>query len=163
MVVDGAGVEEKIVWFNQAHLARLAPGTELLLHGTRDLSGFKVARHELGDAGVHTLGLVPEYPATEALPSYRIRSLVEAALPLARRLPDALPAELRAREGLPLRADAITAVHRPEGLEDAEVARARLGLEDLLLLQPGLVRASLHDYRLGQILDALFAAHLNRV
>src|SRR5512132_1297343 len=31
------------------------------------------------------------------------------------------------------------------------------------LLQPGLTRASLHDYRLGQILEALFAAHLNRV
>src|SRR5919197_555051 len=31
------------------------------------------------------------------------------------------------------------------------------------LLQPGLQRASLHDYRLGQILEALFAAHLNRV
>jgi hypothetical protein len=31
------------------------------------------------------------------------------------------------------------------------------------LLQPGLTRASLHDYRLGQSLDALFAAHLNRV
>src|SRR6266849_8216926 len=31
------------------------------------------------------------------------------------------------------------------------------------LLQPGLTRASLHDYRLGQILDALFAANLNRV
>src|SRR5262247_1643107 len=33
----------------------------------------------------------------------------------------------------------------------------------LALLQPGLTRASLHDYRLGQILEALFAAHLNRV
>jgi transposase len=31
------------------------------------------------------------------------------------------------------------------------------------LLQPGLTRASLHDYRLGQILDGLFAANLNRV
>ena len=31
------------------------------------------------------------------------------------------------------------------------------------LLQPGLTRASLHDYWLGQILDALFAAQLNRV
>ena len=39
-------------------------------------------------------------------------------------------------------------------------------LEDrgmLPLLQPGLTRASLHDDRLGQILDALFAAQLNRV
>src|SRR6185295_11938283 len=31
------------------------------------------------------------------------------------------------------------------------------------LLQPGLTRASLHDYRLGQILDTLFATNLNRV
>src|SRR3954447_1507363 len=31
------------------------------------------------------------------------------------------------------------------------------------LLQPGLTRASLNDYRLGHILDALFAAKLNMV
>src|SRR4029434_8893000 len=31
------------------------------------------------------------------------------------------------------------------------------------LLQPGLTRAALNDYRLGHILDALFAAHLNGV
>ena len=31
------------------------------------------------------------------------------------------------------------------------------------LLQPGLTRAALHDYRLGDILDALFAANLNKV
>jgi transposase len=33
----------------------------------------------------------------------------------------------------------------------------------LALLQPGLTRAALNDYRLGHILDALFAANLNRV
>src|SRR5947209_13726301 len=33
----------------------------------------------------------------------------------------------------------------------------------LPLLQPGFTRASLHDDRLGQILDTLFAANLNRV
>jgi transposase len=31
------------------------------------------------------------------------------------------------------------------------------------LLQPGLTRASLNDYRFGHILDTLFAAHLNRL
>lgn len=31
------------------------------------------------------------------------------------------------------------------------------------LLQPGLTRTSLHDDRLGQMLDGLFAANLNRV
>ena len=40
---------------------------------------------------------------------------------------------------------------------------ARLEARGMLpLLQPSLNRASLHDYRLGQILDALFAAQLNR-
>jgi hypothetical protein len=41
---------------------------------------------------------------------------------------------------------------------------ARLEERGMLpLLQPGLTRASLHDYRLGQIFEALFAAPLNRV
>jgi len=31
------------------------------------------------------------------------------------------------------------------------------------LLQPGRTRPSRHDYRLGHLLEALFAAHLNRV
>jgi ATP-dependent DNA helicase RecG len=140
VVVDAHGIQEKVVWFNQAHLAKLAPGTELLLHGTRELNGFKVARHELGGGGVHTLGLVPEYPATELLPSYRLRSLIEAALPVARQLPDPLPSELRARRSLPLRADALAAVHRPATAHDAEAGRERLGLEELLLLQLGFQR-----------------------
>jgi transposase len=38
---------------------------------------------------------------------------------------------------------------------------AERGMLDLL--QPGLTRASLHDYRLGHILEALFAANLNKV
>ena len=33
----------------------------------------------------------------------------------------------------------------------------------MALVQPGLTRAALHDYRLGHILDALFAANLNKV
>ena len=51
---------------------------------------------------------------------------------------------------------------------DGEHALYKVGqrLEErgmLDLLQPGLTRASLHEYRLGHILDALFAANLNKV
>src|SRR5262250_110667 len=51
---------------------------------------------------------------------------------------------------------------------DGEHALYKVGqrLEErgmLDLLQPGLTRASLHDDRLGHILEALFAAHLNKV
>ncbi|MGH3024106.1 MAG: ATP-dependent DNA helicase RecG [Gaiellaceae bacterium] len=138
VVTDAAGVRETAIWFNQAYLAKLPPGTELLLHGTRELSGgFRVQRHEIGGAGIHTVGLVPEYPASEDVPSYRLRALVEAALPRLRFLPDALPAGLRAEESLPLRADALTAVHRPRERREAETARERLALEELLVLQLG--------------------------
>ena len=80
VVVDAAGVRETAIWFNQAYLAKLDAGTELLLHGTRELGGgFKVARTEVRGTGLHTVGLVPEYRASEEVPSFRRRAYVEAA------------------------------------------------------------------------------------
>jgi ATP-dependent DNA helicase RecG len=138
VVVDAAGVRETAIWFNQAYLANLAPGTELLLHGTRELAGgFRVARTEVRGTGLHTVGLVPEYRASEEVPSYRLRAYVEAALPRMRWFPDPLPARLRHEESLPLRADALVAAHRPEDRREAETARERLALEELLALQLG--------------------------
>ena len=138
VVVDAAGVRETAVWFNQAYLAKLEPGTELLLHGTRELSGgFRVQRTEIRGTGLHTVGLVPEYRASEDVPSYRIRALVEGAMPLVRFFPDPLPSRLRQEQGLPLRADAIVAAHRPADRDEAETARRRLALEELLALQLG--------------------------
>ena len=138
VVVDGEGVRETAVWFNQAYLAKLAPGTELLLHGSRELSGgFRVARTEVGGAGLHTVGLVPEYRGSEDLPSYRLRALVDNVLPRVRFLPDPLPARLRHEEGLPLRADALTASHRPRDREETDAAHRRLAFEELLTLQLG--------------------------
>jgi ATP-dependent DNA helicase RecG len=138
VVVDAAGVRETAIWFNQQYLAKLPPGTELLLHGTRELGGgFRVARHEVGGAGLHTVGLVPEYPASEDVQSYRLRALVEEALPLVPFFPDPLPAAVLSAEGLPLRADALAAAHRPRERGEAEKARERLAFEELLRLQLG--------------------------
>jgi ATP-dependent DNA helicase RecG len=138
VVIDAAGVRETAIWFNQAYLAKLAPGTELLLHGTRELGGgFRVARTEVRGTGLHTVGLVPEYRASEDVPSYRLRGFVEAALPRVRFLPDPLPAWVRQQEGMPLRADALTAAHRPRDRGEAEEARERLAFEELLGLQLG--------------------------
>jgi ATP-dependent DNA helicase RecG len=138
VVVDAAGVRETAVWFNQAYLAKLPAGTELLLHGTRELGGgFRVARTEVRGTGLHTVGLVPEYRASEDVPSYRLRAFVEAALPRVRFFPDPLPARVRHEERLPLRADALAAAHRPSDREEAETARGRLAFEELLALQVG--------------------------
>jgi ATP-dependent DNA helicase RecG len=138
VVVDAAGVRETAVWFNQAYLAKLPAGTELLLHGTRELGGgFRVARTEVRGTGLHTVGLVPEYRASEDLPSYRLRTFVDAVLPRIRFFPDVLPARLRQQERLPLRADALVAAHRPLDRREAEEARERLAFEELLVLQLG--------------------------
>ncbi len=143
-VVDGEGGRATAVWFNQAWLAeRLVPGTRVLVHGQLQVGGtFKVERHELaGDgAGLHTVGLVPLYPASEAVSTTKLRELTERALPLVRWYADALPAEVRQREKLPLRADALAAYHRPARLEDVRTARERLALEELIVLQLGLLQ-----------------------
>ena len=68
------------VWFNQPWLARqLGEGTALLLHGKlRHRNQFWVTEHELigaaVQAGVHTLGLVPVYPASQGITPERLRS-----------------------------------------------------------------------------------------
>ncbi len=141
-VVDSQGGRATALWFNQSWLAeRLVPGTQLLLHGELSAGGrFKVERHELGDGGLHTVGLVPVYRASETVSAAKLRELTELALPLARWLPDALPAKLRAEEGLPLRGDALLAYHRPADREDVAAAHERLALEELLVLLYGLAR-----------------------
>jgi len=146
-VRDDNGSRVTAVWFNQAWLVeQLPPGTRVLLHGR--LEGgfgpptFRVERHERddGDAGLHTLGLVPVYPASEEVSTTKLRELTEAALRLARFYPDPLPVTVREVEGLPLRADALTLAHRPESRADAERARERLAFEELLVLLVGLAR-----------------------
>jgi ATP-dependent DNA helicase RecG len=157
-VIDSEGGRATAVWFNQAWLAeRLVAGTRLLVHGELQTGGtFRVARHELAGegAGLHTVGLVPLYPASEAVSTTKLRDLTERALPLARWFLDALPARLREEEGLPLRADALTLYHRPQRLEDVRKARERLALEELLVLQLGMLarRRELED---GAVAPAL--------
>jgi ATP-dependent DNA helicase RecG len=127
-------------WFNQPWLkAQLQPGTRLRLRGKPGRYGFDVRSYDLGDASA-TADFAPVYPASEEITPKKLRELVEAALPHARDFPEALPAELRQRLGLPLAADALTALHRPRDLDDAETGRRRLAFDELLVLQLAIVR-----------------------
>ena len=138
-VRDKSG-EISAVWFNQPWLAdKLQPGTRLRLRGQLRRNEFHVRSYDL-DGAAATADFAPVYPASEEVTSARLRTLVESALPAARDFGDSLPASLRARERLPLRYDALVALHRPRGAEEAEAARRRLALDELLLLQVGLVR-----------------------
>ena len=129
-------------WFNQPWLAdKLAAGTQVRLRGRAGRYGFDVRSYDLGDADA-TADFAPVYPASEELTPKKVRDLVTAALAHAGDYPDPLPAELRAREALPLRADALVAMHRPRSEGEAEVGRRRLAFDELLLLQIGIARRS---------------------
>jgi ATP-dependent DNA helicase RecG len=129
------------VWFNQAWLAeRLQPGTRVRLRGQLKRNGFQVRSYDLNGVSA-TADFAPVYPASEEVTPKRLRALVERALRHARDLPDPLPASLKAAERLPLRADALVALHRPRSLEEGEEARRRLAFDELLVLQVGLAQA----------------------
>ena len=143
------------LWFNQQHLARiLHPGDELLLRGRVSEDGRRemaVRSHEVlggpASEGVHTQGLVPVYPATEQLPPRRIRELVDLARPLARAAPERLPAWIRERLWIAGAADALVAAHFPRSRREARLGRRRLVLEELIVLQLGLLAVRRREER----------------
>jgi len=138
--VDDGTASVGATWFNQPWLAdQLRVGVRVRLRGRPGRYGFDVRAYDVGD-GEATADFAPVYPASEEITPKKIRELVLAALPHARDYFDPLPAELRAGEGLPLKADALVAVHHPRSLGEAEAGRSRLAFDELLLLQIGIAR-----------------------
>src|SRR6185437_11992862 len=127
-------------WFNQPWLEeQLRPGVHVRLRGKPGRYGFDVKSHDIG-SGDATADFAPVYPASEEITPKRMRSLVTAALGHVSDYVDPLPAELREREGMPLKRDALFVIHRPESDGEAEAGRVRLAFEELLLLQIGIAR-----------------------
>jgi ATP-dependent DNA helicase RecG len=138
--VDDGTASVSVTWFNQPWLAdKLVPGTEIRLRGKLGRFGFEPRSYDVGDARA-TADFAPVYPAAEEIAAATVRRVVDAALPLTAHVLDPLPAELREHEGLPLKRDALAAVHRPRDLDEAERGRARLAFEELLVLQIGIAR-----------------------
>ena len=125
-------------WFNQPWLAeRLRPGTHVRLRGRLGRHGFDVKAYDVGEVRA-TADFAPVYAASEHVPSTRIRELVRAAVSAhAADVLDPLPAEL----DLPLRRDAVAAVHFPVDPREAELARERLALDELVTLQLAVMRS----------------------
>jgi ATP-dependent DNA helicase RecG len=138
-VADETG-EITAVWFNQAWLAdRLVPGTQVRLRGSLRGREFAVRSYDLNGVS-STADFAPVYPATEEITVKKLREVVGGALEYARDVVDPLPAALRSEAGLPGRADAVVALHRPREEADGERARRRLAFDELLVLQLGLAR-----------------------
>ncbi|HEX4525767.1 MAG TPA: ATP-dependent DNA helicase RecG [Gaiellaceae bacterium] len=140
IVRDDSGGQVSASFFNQPWLAeKLTAGTSVRLRGKLGRYGFDVKSYDLGEAR-RTADYAPVYPASEQIPSTRLRELVRTALALnGSSFPDPLPAEYE----LPLRCDALAAIHFPVDERQAEQARRRLALDELVALQ--LIVARLRD------------------
>jgi ATP-dependent DNA helicase RecG len=142
-VFDSSGTM-RATFFNQPWLVdRYPPGTRLLLHGKADgRGGFGVSHHapasaQLGEEAAPDAdgGSVAHYPAAEGVTSTQLLTLVRGARGALADVVEALPARMRAAEGLPDRAAALAAMHFPRCPEDLERGRRRLAFEELLLTQ----------------------------
>src|SRR6266540_4905177 len=101
------------IWFNQEWLTtKLVPGTHVRLRGRLQRGEFHVRSYDLNGVSA-TADFAPVYPAGEELTPKRLRALVDQALPAAQAAPDPLPAALGQRLDLPLKGDALFALHRP--------------------------------------------------
>ena len=153
-------------WFNQPWLKdKLQPGTHVRLRGSQNRFGFAVKSFDL-NGGTATADFAPVYPASEDVSAAKLRELVTAALEHARDRPDPVPAAVAAARALPLRADALAAVHAPRSLDEAEEGRRRLAFDELLVLQLALARRAAEREQLvaselpppGELIDRYRAA-----
>ena len=88
--------------------------------------------------------LIPVYPATAQMPSWKIASAVGIVLDqLPDDLEDPLPLVTRARHGLPDLRGAMIAVHRPDSRDDVAAARDRLRWDEAFVLQTVLAQRRL--------------------
>ena len=155
-VTDGASTMD-IVLFGATGLMKryadqLCPGTTVLLagkvgrhHGRRQLAGprFQVLDDlDEADREAFMARPVPIYPATDALPSWRlakaVRTLVDQLGP--DDVPEPLPEPIRAAHGL---VDALTAyrwIHVPADDGQWRAARRRLRYEEAFVLQAALAQ-----------------------
>ncbi|HEY2355547.1 MAG TPA: OB-fold nucleic acid binding domain-containing protein, partial [Gaiellaceae bacterium] len=105
--IDDGSASTSVSWFNQPWLAdKLTPGTQVRVRGKLGRYGFEPRSYDLGETRA-TADFAPVYPAAEEIAAVTVRRVVDAALPLAVHVPDPLPAELREREGLALKRDAL--------------------------------------------------------
>ena len=150
VVITDGRTRMTVTFFNQRYRERLfVLGQEAFFAGKVEVYRNKLTLTNpevaLGDdAEDFAGGLMPVYPATAKLASWRVRKAVsvalEVALPEADQLDDPLPAELRLRRGLTGLDDALRKVHKPDTRDDVRRARDRLRYDEAFVLQTVLAR-----------------------
>ena len=84
--------------------------------------------------------LIPIYPATSKLPSWKIEQSIEILLDQISEIDDLLPLEILQSEKLIPYARALRQVHQPDDLQSASDAKRRLTFDEAFILQLILVK-----------------------
>ncbi|MDN3269066.1 ATP-dependent DNA helicase RecG [Streptomyces sp. MA15] len=95
--------------------------------------------------------LIPIYPATAKLESWKIGKALQTVLPSAQEAADPLPEPLREGRGLVPLPEALLKIHRPHTKADIEDARARLKWDEAFVLQVALARRRYADAQLPAV------------
>jgi ATP-dependent DNA helicase RecG len=144
VVQDGTGAL-RIVWFNQPFVERLLrAGERYFFSGSvQPFRGLEMHNPEFepdeeGAEHRNLARVAPVYGLTQGITQRWLRARVADALRSLSATPDPVPPEWRRQQALPGLREALAQVHFPERPEDAEPARRRLALEELLALQVSL-------------------------
>lgn len=132
----------RCVWFGQPYIIRhFRPNHSYALSGTVRIDRFGLSMihpeyEELGEDLLHTGRIVPLYSLKKGLSQRQMRSLIRFALDVvSESIADLLPSNIKNDLGLCSLNEALRAIHFPVSFDDLEVARRRLAIDELLLLQ----------------------------
>jgi ATP-dependent DNA helicase RecG len=151
VVVTDGNAQLRLTFFNQSWRAsQLRPGQRGLFAGK--VGSFN-GRRQLTNPQTQLLddeaevedsmltGLLPVYPATAALPSWKVAKAVRIALDVVDIADDPLPDGLRDRHGLLPLSDALRLVHTPDSFDEVKQAQLRLKWDEAFVLQVALAQS----------------------
>ncbi|MFD4972097.1 ATP-dependent DNA helicase RecG [Streptomyces sp. NPDC058424] len=179
-ITDGSGRLQLVFFGHGVHKPHkeLLPGTRAMFAGkvsvfNRRLQlahpAYELLKGEDGEAVESWAGaLIPMYPATAKLESWKIGKAVQTVLPSAQEALDPLPESLRAGRGLVTLPEALLKIHRPHTKADIADAHARLKWDEAFVLQVALARRRHADTQLPAVArvavpDGLLAAFDDRL
>jgi ATP-dependent DNA helicase RecG len=142
----------RLVWFNQPYrAAAVKPGQPYFMSGEYGLrrgrfSILNPACELASDFPVNTARIIPIYRETKGLKSHFIRRLIREALNHFNQLPEHLPGWLVKEQDLIPHTQAVGEMHFPTSSDDLELAKVRLGFEEVFELS---LAALLNKYELA--------------
>ncbi|MFJ3666637.1 ATP-dependent DNA helicase RecG [Streptomyces sp. NPDC090106] len=162
-ITDGNGRLQLVFFGNGVHKPHkdLLPGTSAMFAGKVSLfnrrlqlahPAYELLRGDTEEAVETWAGaLIPIYPATAKLESWKIGKALQLVLPSAQDAIDPLPDSLRDGRGLVSLPEALLKIHRPHTKADIEDARSRLKWDEAFVLQVALARRRHADAQLPAV------------